>query len=207
MVYAIRLLMVIRIIRVVTFMAGAMPGLLLGAALPLPLVNPSQRIAFPNSLRGPDHGSAVTANIVRSALTASETAATLRVTVTFAMPHLRELETRIHSGEKIPQAEMEARYLPPKSRTDALSAWLTSSGLNVEGVDANHTSVTVTGTVAQLSAAFGVTFARVSTPDGEFTSAVTTPSLPHSIGDGVLAIIGLEHTPRPHPVSAPIRRA
>jgi subtilase family serine protease len=97
---------------------------------------------------------------------------------------------------------MEARYLPPRARSDALAAWLRSQGLTVSKVDANHTFVSVTGTVAQLAGAFGVTFARVSTPRGEFTSALTPPSLPASVGVGVLSIDGLQAVTPFHPAGS-----
>src|SRR5208283_2442678 len=119
--------------------------------------------------------------------------------ISLRMPHLGELTRRVHSGERIPQAEMEARYLPPRTRSDALAAWLRSQGLTVTKVDTNHTFISVTGTVSQLAGAFGVAFARVSTPRGEFTSAVTPPSLPASVGAGVLSIDGLQAETPFHP--------
>lgn len=172
---------------------------------PAPRLAVPERIAFPKSMgrvapAGSPSASPSFGRMVRANLTADELAATMKVRISLKMPHLKELTRRVHSGETIPNAAMEARYLPPRSRSDALVVWLRSQGLTVSKVDSNHTFISVSGTVSRLARAFGVTFARVSTPRGEFTSAVTAPSLPSSVGTGVLSIDGLQAVSPFHPM-------
>jgi sugar lactone lactonase YvrE len=57
--------------------------------------------------------------------------------------------------------------------------------------------------VDAVSTAFQVTFARVATSDGEFTSAITAPSLPADISPSVLGIHGLQPHIRRRPLSMP----
>ncbi len=59
-----------------------------------------------------------------------------------------------------------------------------------------------------MADALGVSFARVATAEGEFTSAISAPSLPEDIAPAVLGIDGLQphirvHAPRPGADSAP----
>ena len=185
----------------VAALAGT-PG---ATARPAPRLSMPERITFPKSIGNVAPATSLTASpsfgrIARANLTADELATTMNVRISLKMPHLGELTGRVHSGETIPNSEMESRYLPPRKRSDALVAWLRSQGLAVSRVDANHTFISVSGTVSQLARAFGVTFARVSTPRGEFTSAVTAPSLPSSVGRGVLSIDGLQAVIPFHPM-------
>jgi len=171
---------------------------------PRPAPDRDARIPFPRSVvavaqPGAARASSRTPMVTRTALTADESAQTLRVHVALRMPHFAELQGRIHAGDKIPQEEMEARYLPPVGLSERLTAWFRSQGLTVEGLDSNHTNITLSGNVQDMARVFGVTFARVSTPYGEFTSATTAPTLPRSVADGVLSISGLQPRPPMHP--------
>jgi kumamolisin len=101
---------------------------------------------------------------------------------------------------------MEARYLPFKSDFARVGAWLLKQGFELTLEDPSHTNVFARGSVSKVAAAFGVAFARVATEDGEFTSAVTSPSLPADIAPVVLGIQGLQphilmHAPRPRPAA------
>ena len=129
---------------------------------------------------------------VRESLTAAESAESLDFVISLRMQNYAELQARVHSGQKVPHAEMEAKYLPPKANHDRIAAWLRARGFTLTLADSSHTNLFARGTVAQVSAAFGVAFARIATEDGEFTSAVTAPSLPQDIADGVLGIHGLQ---------------
>jgi hypothetical protein len=135
---------------------------------------------------------------VRDKLTAAELAENLDFVVSLRMRNIAELEARIQSGQLVPQAEMEAKYLPLKSDHDRVASWLKDRGFAITLADSNHTNLFARGSVAQISAAFDVTFARVVTADGEFSSAVTAPSLPTDIAGPVLGIDGLQPHIRAH---------
>ena len=136
---------------------------------------------------------------VRERLAASERAESLNFAVSLRMRNLDELEARIQSGQTVPQAEMEAKYLPLAADHDRVASWLKAQGFTLSLVDANHTNLFARGTVAQISATFDVAFARVATGDGEFSSAVTAPSLPEDISRPVVGIDGLQPHIRMHP--------
>jgi kumamolisin len=102
------------------------------------------------------------------------------------------LQARIAAGEKIPQAEMEARYLPLRSDYDRLAAWLTAQGFERTLPDRLHMTVFVKGAVSEVARVLGVQFARVSVSDGEYTSAVTEPAVPGDLAPVVLSVNGLQ---------------
>jgi kumamolisin len=138
---------------------------------------------------------------VRETLTASELAEPLRFVVSLRMRDLVDLEARISSSQLVPRAELEQTYLPLKADYDRVSAWLVAQGFALTLTDRNHTNLFARGSIAQASATFGVAFARVSTGDGEFSSAVTAPSIPAEFAAVVVGIEGLQphirmHVPR-----------
>ena len=94
---------------------------------------------------------------------------------------------------------MEAKYLPFLSDYNRIGAWLTAQGFTLILADSNHTNIFARGTVAQIAQAFDVTFARVKNADGEFTSAVTAPTLPAELAGPILSIDGLQPHIRFHP--------
>jgi hypothetical protein len=63
------------------------------------------------------------------------------------MRNYAELETGIHSGRHISQAEMEAKYLPLKADHDRIAAWLRNRGFTLTLADSNHTNLFVRGTI------------------------------------------------------------
>jgi kumamolisin len=145
------------------------------------------------SVRSPDPGGLTIgrARIVR-APTADELAAPMRFSVSLLMRDFAGLQARIAAGEHIPQAEMEARYLPLRSDYDRLAAWLAAQGFEATLPDRQHTTVFVKGSVSAVSRAFGVQFARVAVSDGEYTSAVTEPAVPADLAPVVLSVNGLQ---------------
>ena len=108
------------------------------------------------------------------------------------MRNFEEFKAIVQSGRSVPSVEMEANYLPLKSDYDRIAAWLVQQGLVPTLVDANHTNLFFRGTVANVARALDASFARVSTADGEFTSAVTAPSLPAEFASIVVGIEGLQ---------------
>ncbi|MFZ1056647.1 MAG: protease pro-enzyme activation domain-containing protein [Opitutaceae bacterium] len=145
---------------------------------------------------------------VRETLTAAESAESLNLVVSLRMRNFGEFESVIQSGRTPSAAEMEAKYLPLAADYKRVSAWLAAQGLTPSLIDANHTNLFFHGTVAQIAAALEVSFARVATADGEFTSAVSAPSLPQEFSSAVLGIEGLQphirmHAPRSQPETLP----
>lgn len=138
--------------------------------------------------------------VVRQTLKASERNEILQFSVSLKMPNFEELEGRIAHGERIAPAVMEARYLPSTSDYAAVKAWLKGQGFTLTQEDQNHTNIFASGTVSQIEHSMGVSFARVATIDGEFTSAITAPNLPEELSGAVLAIDGLQpHLLMHHP--------
>jgi kumamolisin len=136
--------------------------------------------------------------VVRTALADSERAAPMDIVVSLRMRSLGELQARIHAGQTVPAAEMEAAYLPLKSDYDRVAAWLTGQGLKLTLTDAHHTNLFARASVDRVASALNVSFARVATADGEFTSAVTAPSIPDEISGVVLGVTGLQPHIRMH---------
>ena len=75
---------------------------------------------------------------------------------------------------------------------DVLVAWLQTQGLQVSSVSAGGMRLTVSGTVAQANAAFGVSLHRLSTLAGDAVAVQGTPSVPSALGGVVLAVSGLD---------------
>lgn len=138
------------------------------------------------------------ASIVRTSLTPTELAAPMNVVVNLQMRDADRFEALVSSGHRIPQAELAATYLPTAADYEAIVAWLGSQRLEVTQTDPNRMAVFARGSVEQVRDAFAVTFARVATADGEFTSAVTAPSLPSSLAASVAGISGLQPHRRLH---------
>jgi hypothetical protein len=181
------------------------------AALLLPLSEPSLsaaaagRVRFADSIKEVPVGAPSTGpHRVRDQLRPDELGQRMGFVVSLRMRNFAELEARVQSGQRVSQPEMEAKYLPLAADYDRVEAWLRSQGFAVNLRFPNHTNIFASGTVAQVSSALEVTFARVATSDGEFTSAVTAPSLPADLSAAVLAIGGLQphilmHVPKPQP--------
>jgi sugar lactone lactonase YvrE len=70
-------------------------------------------------------------------------------------------------------------------------------------VDDNHLAIFGSGPASVAAVAFDTTFARVANPDGEFTSAITAPSLPSEFAAAVAGVHGLQPHLRPHHLARP----
>jgi kumamolisin len=130
--------------------------------------------------------------IVRRQLTQAELSAPIAFAVTLKMRDLEGLQAKLGTGQRFSDAEMEATYLPFRADYDRVSAWLTSQGFTATMADRTHTAVFVQGTVAQVSGAFGIAFARVAVSDGEYTSAIEAPRIPADLVPVILSVDGLQ---------------
>ena len=154
---------------------------------------PSETRIVRGSVRLPDPGGQTigSARIVR-APTADELAAPMRFSVSLPMRDFGGLQARIAAGERIPEAEMEATYRPLQADFDRVAAWLAGQGFTRTLPDRLHMNVFVSGSVSRVAQAFGVRFARVAAADGEYTSAVTEPSVPAELAPLVLSVNALQ---------------
>ena len=153
------------------------------------------RTPFPGSIKElpvQAAGAKGAAAITRTVLTADEASSRMTFEVGLRMRNFDEMQARIARGERISDAEKQARYFPLAADHDRVVAWLKSQGLEVTRTDADHLGIFGRGTVEAVAGAFHVAFARVATKDGEFTSAVTAPSVPSELSALVRGIHGLQ---------------
>jgi hypothetical protein len=167
----------------------------------------ADRVAFPGSIKEVPSalkGTGRSPVVSRLALRDSENASAMNFEVALRMRNFDELQARIARGEQIPRAEMEAKYYPLEADHDRLVAWLKAQGLEVTRTDSNRVAVFVRAPVATVAQALQVNFARVMAGDGrEFTSAISSPSLPSDLSAVVLGIHGLQPHIREHALSTP----
>ena len=133
------------------------------------------------------------AHVVRDSLTSAEMGSTMHVVVSLQLRRAIEFHSRLSRGLGVPQDEVEATYLPLKSDYERVVAWLLSEGFVQDGtIDPHRLNIFVHHSVADVARVFQLRFARVATSEGEFTSAVTAPSVPAEYGSVVLGIMGLQ---------------
>ncbi len=147
-----------------------------------------------DSVRLPDPGGLTIgrARIVRTALTPGELAAPLSISVALRMRGLDELRGRLAAGETVGEAEMEAKYRPLRADFGRVAAWLAAQGFTRTLEDRTHTAVFVRASVAEVARVFGTRFARVAVDDGEYTSAISAPTVPGELAPAVLSVGGLQ---------------
>jgi subtilase family serine protease len=97
-------------------------------------------------------------------------------------------------GDYLTPAQTQARFGTTAAQVDAVKSWLTGAGLTVTGVTGGVGGyVSVTGTVAQASNAFGVAFANYTDPSGQTARAPqSAATVPSSVASDVLAVSGLD---------------
>jgi subtilase family serine protease len=97
--------------------------------------------------------------------------------------------------------EFTARFGPRPEDIAQVSSWLSQKGFKVTSADPSGRTVWFSGSAAQASSAFKVTFA--ASPDGRFFGNVESPSIPQSISPLIQSIQGLDNlraravTPQP----------
>ena len=169
----------------------------------------SGAVGFSNSIREVATDAAAAARlphharVARAVLRADEAGATMTVEVALRMRNFTEFQSRAAQGGRISEAEKQAGYYPTRRDHDAVVKWLRSQGLTIRRTDDNRLAIFASGSVAAVARAFNVSFARVATDEGEFTSAVTAPSLPPEIAPVVLGIHGLQPHIRRHVLGLP----
>ncbi len=91
------------------------------------------------------------------------------------------------------EQQFVSQYSPPASVEDQMNLWLAGYGLHVTYVAPDHRSLYVTGTLGQVSHAFGISFYRYHTSNGYFFAPSGVPSVPSAIAPWILSIAGLSN--------------
>jgi kumamolisin len=134
-------------------------------------------------------------------LDTADPAALIEFDVALKMRNYKGLRARIDRREVVPNAEMESTHLPLRFEHAVLVKWIEARGLSVKKAYDNRLSVRVVGTVAQVQAALGVEFAKVSVDGQEYIAAKTAPSIPQFLTGFVLGINGLQPYQKAFPLN------
>jgi kumamolisin len=177
----------------------------LSAQTPAPPSASTDRITFAGSIKEVPAAespiaSGASPTLVRIGLNQAQAEATLDFSVALKMRDFAELQARVSAGEIISLDEMAAKYFPTAAEYKTVVDWVTTQGLAVKGPNKYNLSVFASGTVAQVELAFGTDFGRVKFAGVEYSSALSSPSVPVAIAGTVLGINGLQPhlQPRTH---------
>lgn len=107
-------------------------------------------------------------------------------------------------------AQYAAEYGATDAQVQSVSSYLRSAGLSVGQVTANHLTLSVSGTTAQVEKAFDVSIGTYKTSSRSFYANQAAPSLPSSIASVVSGVAGLStssvrtaaYTVTPHAVTS-----
>jgi kumamolisin len=111
----------------------------------------------------------------------------------------REQRTRFAATDGADQADV-----------DAVVAWATQLGLDVHVADSARRTVTVEGTVAQVSDAFGVSLGRYEADGHEYRGREGVVRVPRDLAGIIDAVLGLDNRPQARPrfqIGPPIAEA
>ncbi|HTX46564.1 MAG TPA: S53 family peptidase [Solirubrobacteraceae bacterium] len=100
-------------------------------------------------------------------------------------------------GDYLTPSQVQARFGATSAEANAVESWLTGAGLTVGKVTSGIGAyVAASGTVAQASQAFGVSFAEYADSTGQAERApASEATVPSSVSDAVLAVSGLDTAP------------
>jgi kumamolisin len=114
-----------------------------------------------------------------------------------------DMAAQLRSGRSAPRLTRE-RFAQTFGAADedvaAVSAFAQTYGLTVTAVEPARRTVKLTGTLAQLQAAFEVDLRRYTVDGGAYRGRVGVITLPAELQDVVVAVLGLDDRPqaRPH---------
>lgn len=133
-------------------------------------------------------------------ISAAQARETLPFAVALRMRDLAGLQARVARGERIPRAELEARYLPLPGDYEAVTQWMAAQGFEVTARDPARLGVFARAAVGRIGASLGVGFASVAVDGQERPSATGAPTWPAGIAPAVLGVQGLQprRARRPH---------
>lgn len=89
--------------------------------------------------------------------------------------------------------QFTAQFGPTQAQYDAVTKFLTASGLSVSQTFANRTQIDVTGPVSKVNAAFGIQMKRFLAADGTtFRASATDISIPLALAGSISSVTGLD---------------
>ena len=91
-------------------------------------------------------------------------------------------------------AQFRMQFAPSQSAVTAVRNWLQGQGFSVNYVPTNNHYVSAEGTVAQASAAFGVTFGKYSVNGMLLRSPQSALTVPSSIAPYISGVLGLDQS-------------
>jgi subtilase family serine protease len=94
-------------------------------------------------------------------------------------------------GHYLSAAAYRSRFAPTKADVDAVTTWLTSAGLHVEGTGPDNHFLAVAGSPAAIDAAFTAGIKGFTVNGQSVTGATHAVSAPASVATHVLAVTGL----------------
>lgn len=95
-------------------------------------------------------------------------------------------------GQYLTPAQFRQQYAPSQAAVNAVQSWLKSQGFTIDWTPLNNHYVAAEGTLAQASAAFGVSFAYYNVNGLTLTSEMADPSMPSDLAGYVSGISGLD---------------
>jgi subtilase family serine protease len=97
-------------------------------------------------------------------------------------------------GKYLTPAQFRQQFSPSQANVGAVQSWLRSQGFTIDFTPSNNLYVAAEGTVAQASAAFGVTFGNYAVSGMTLRSPESALSIPASIAGTVEAVAGLDES-------------
>jgi subtilase family serine protease len=97
-------------------------------------------------------------------------------------------------GRYLTPATFRARFAPSSQTVAAVTGYLASTGLTVDGVSRNGSRITAHGTAAKVQRAFGTYLNAYRVRGRTLRAAAGTPTLPASIAGAVTAVQGLDQS-------------
>lgn len=94
-------------------------------------------------------------------------------------------------GRYLSPSAFRARYARPQSDVDVATAWLRAQGFSVGAIPENHTTVSASGTVAQVNRAFDVSLGYYRTNGRVLRAPDRAPSVPAALASVVRGVLGL----------------
>ena len=189
--------LVLRALSVAT-MTALLPAPALLQAQPATAQAPAARVTLP-TLAASAYASLADAGPVPSSQSFSLTL-TLTPTATRAAAldsFLADLRTSSSPSyhQWITPQQFAASYGATADQLSQVTLWAQAQGLTVTSVSPAAMRVTLTGSAAQVEAAFGTTIDKYQQASFQYFANTTQPSLPASLGSLVTSIDGLENLP------------
>ena len=97
-------------------------------------------------------------------------------------------------GQYLTPQQFRARFAPPQASVGAVQQWLTDAGLDITYVPQNNHYVAAEGTVAQVAAAFGVSFGNYAVQGLTLRAPQGDVTIPASLSGTVSGVMGLDQS-------------